>query len=296
MQASRPVLDRNQLGRYVAAVLAVVAFVCFYQPWVAASLPRAGQGDLTGMDLARGEAARRVDAATFGNRGGTGATPVPGAAIAGAGGLVLPTRIPTFAPGTGGLGQSASVATPVPPIAPGSAAPAAGAAGDLTLPTRVPTVAPAGAAGSGGAVPAGVAIATSAAATAQAAGTARAGGNAAAVTTADEQRDELPQMPLYGVPLAAAGLAIFAVIWDRLSEPRDRLFGKLWTIVLSAGGTLGVGYVLFKVATAPSNNNLLAPGAVTGAQWGLWAAFFAFLLSALSLAIAWTARPRPRVT
>src|SRR5438093_1350295 len=101
MQAGRTALDRNQLGRYVAAVLGVIAFACFYQPWVSASLPAAGESELTGIDLARGEAAKRVDAATFGKRGSPGATPAPGAAIGGAGGLVLPTRVPTFAPGTG---------------------------------------------------------------------------------------------------------------------------------------------------------------------------------------------------
>jgi hypothetical protein len=89
-------------------------------------------------------------------------------------------------------------------------------------------------------------------------------------------------------------LAIFAAIWDRLGDPRDRLFGKLWTIILSAGGTLVVGYVFFKVATAPSSNNLLAPGAAMGAQWGLLVALAAFLLSAVSLAVAWTAKVRPR--
>jgi hypothetical protein len=65
--------------------------------------------------------------------------------------------------------------------------------------------------------------------------------------------------------------------------------------VLSVGGALGAGYVLLKVLTAPANNNLLAPGAARGALWGLWGTFVAFALSAVSLAVAWTARAGTRV-
>src|SRR5690242_12479999 len=118
MQILRSAPDRNQLGRYVASLFGLIALICFYQPWVSASLPSVGDAALTGMDLARGEAARRVDEATFGKSvrpgasGAAGATVAPGSAI---GGLVLPTRIATVVPGA--------------------------VVGGLTVPTRVPTVA-----------------------------------------------------------------------------------------------------------------------------------------------------------
>jgi hypothetical protein len=267
MQATRPALDRNQLGRYLAALFGAVALVCFYQPWVAGTLPVVGESTLTGLDLAKGEASERVDQAAFGKSATSPGAPttVSGAA---SGGLTLPTRVPTVAAGTGTLGG-------------------------LTLPTRVPTVAAGGSTGfSAGA----------AATAASASGTS--GGPApstpvptvapAAASTAPDVPEHLPQVLLYGVPLAAAGIATFSLIWDRLQDPRDRLYGKWWTVLLSCGGALGVGYVLFKVSTAPGGNDLLAPGAVKSALWGLWGAFIAFLLSALSLAAAWTARGRPR--
>jgi hypothetical protein len=257
-------LTPNQIGRYVAALFGLIALGCFYQPWVSASLPNVGESVLTGMEIARGEAAERVDAASApaGVRPGPGATsaPVAGGAASGAtsGGLTLPTRVPTVAAG-------------------------AGASGGLVLPTRIATAGP-GAPGEG----AGVALATAAAATREAFSTAQARGGAAATTfTVERAPDKLPTLSLYLVPLAAAGLAIFAAIWDRLREPRDRLYGKIWTILLAAGGALGVGSVLYKIATAPSTNNLLAPGAVKAPLWGLWGTFLAFAIAAVSLAVAW---------
>jgi len=101
------------------------------------------------------------------------------------------------------------------------------------------------------------------------------------------QPDQLPQVALYGVPLAAIGITVFSLVWDRLRDMRDRRYGKWWTIFLAFGGTLGVAYVLFKVSTAPAGNDLLAPGSVKAAQWGLWATFLAFLGCAASITAAW---------
>lgn len=237
-------LDRRQLARSIASLAGALAFIFFYQPWVAASLPGASEGALTGVELARGVAGARADA---GRLAGTGIE------APGAGGLVLPTRI----------------ATPV------DSAGAGAGAGGLVLPTRQP---------------AGVEAATAAAATVMAVQTTQAGGSrapSAAATTTTAEPDRLPVGALFGVPLAAAGVAIFSAIWGRLSESRDRLYGQIWTVLLSLGGTFGAGYVLWQVATTPRPNDLLAPGEALGALWGLWATFLAFLLSAISLAAAW---------
>ena len=232
--------DRTRTGRLVAAAAGVLALVCFYQPWVAASLPAGEQRIITGADLARGAA--------------------EGGGSARGAGLALPTPIPTPAPPGTGAGS--------PP----------GSASDLALPTRQPS---------------GPEIATAAAATVVAVQTAQAGGRAAAPAATASEPDRLPRSSLYALPLAAAGAAIFAAIWGRLRDPRDRLYGKLWTVLLSVGGTLGVGYVLLKVATAPQPNDLLGPGNVRGAHWGLWATFVAFLVCAISLGVAWSRPSRP---
>jgi hypothetical protein len=277
-------LERRQLARYAGACCALVALVCFYQPWVSASLPNGGESVLTGIELARGEAGRRAGEA--GARSG----------LAGTRGLALPTRMPTAAAG------SLTLPTPVAGTAPGGAG-----AGSLTLPTRIPTVAPGAPAAGAGAdqsdltlptrQPAGAAIATQAAATAQAIQTAQAGASitGAGAAIIEERPDQLPQTLLYGVPLAAIGIAVFSLLWGHLREARDRLFCQLWTILLSTGGAAGAGYVLAKVATAPRPNDLLGPGEVRGAQWGLWATLVAFLLAALCLAVAWR-RPRRAMT
>ncbi|HEX2186785.1 MAG TPA: hypothetical protein VHN78_14905, partial [Chloroflexota bacterium] len=123
-------LDRVDAGRYLAALAGVVALLCFYAPWVAASLPGAGEGVLSGAELAGGAAAQRAGSSA----GDAAARPGAGAA---SGGLVLPTRQPTVTP----AGQAA-----------GAGGAQAGAAGGLVLPTRLPTVAPSDGAGGGAAV------------------------------------------------------------------------------------------------------------------------------------------------
>ena len=295
MQATSTALDRNQLGRYLAALFGVVALICFYQPWVSGTLPAVGTSTLRGIDLARGEAARLTDEATFGKSAPAAGQAGGASSAAGAntGGLTLPTRVPTIAAGSnvGGLTLPTRVPTVAagggigaPASAGGVGAAGAGAAGvapgsnvgGLTLPTRVPTVAP-------GSTPVPVTGA------APGTGTLEIGRQ---VTSAEP--DKLPQASLYGIPLAAAGVAIFCLIWGRLADARDRRYGMWWTILLSVGGTLGAGYVLYKIATAPGDNQLLAPGTATSVQWGLWGAFMGFLLSAICLAVAWTASTQRR--
>ncbi|HEX2036513.1 MAG TPA: hypothetical protein VHS99_20200 [Chloroflexota bacterium] len=255
-------LDRVDAGRYLAALAGVVALLCFYAPWVAASLPGAGEGVLSGAELAGGAAAQRAGSSA----GDAAARPGPATGAA-SGGLVLPTRQPTVTP----AGQAA-----------GAGGAQAGAAGGLVLPTRLPTVAPSDGAGGG------AAVATSAAATAVAVQTARPAGPAP-LEAAPAGPAALPTLILYAVPLAGAGLAILAAIWGRFTERRDRLYGQLWTLLLSAGGALGAGSLLYQVLSAPQPNDLLAPGEVRGAQWGLWGTLVAFTVAALSLVAAWTA-------
>jgi len=278
----------------------LVALVLFYQPWVSASLNTAGDSTLTGIDLARGEANRRVDRAVFGTR-------VPGAstggssgaatgAISGSGGLTLPTRVPTIAAGgTAGFGTSPGVvaqptAVPAAPAAQ-AAAPVSGSGG-LVLPTRVPTVAPGGTSGFGSS--AGVASQPTAAAAATAAAAGRISG--AAVEPKDPVAPPtLPKFWLHLVPLAALGLATFPVIWDRLTETRDRRFGRIWTLLLAYGGALGLGRVVYLVATAGTGNLLMGQsvGAVKSGEPALWGTFIAFVLSALLLTVAWFLTPTP---
>jgi len=280
----------NQISRVLAALFGALALIGFFQPWVSASLPGIGESVFTGREIAGGSAADRVDAASVSLVGVGGA----GAGGGSLGGLVLPTRQPTTVPGAsaGGLVLPTRIATAAPAPAAGGAAAGAGAAvGGLVLPTRIATAAPG--TGSG----AGVVVATAAAATAQAFSTAQAGGQAVRATTAQESApDRLPNLPLYLVPLAAAGLAIFAALWGRFTDPKDRLYGKVWTILLAAGGALGVGSVLYKVVTAQAANNLLAPGDVTAAMWGIWATFLGFLLAGCCLVVAWLASLTPART
>lgn len=291
MAVQRLALTRNHVGRYVAAACGLVALALFYQPWVSATLPGVGEQTLSGLHLAEGEAAQRVDRALFGSlaAGGTGAPSdssgqaagqaAPGAG-ASVGGLVMPTRIPTVAAGGAGAAGAAGAA--------GSGL----ATGGLVLPTRIPTVTPpaSGQFSTGSApAPAGAASGASGATGGQLAG----GGAANTVLEAGRQitreqgPDRLPQFPLYLMPLAGLGLAAFSIIWDRLYEPRDRLFGRLWTLLLAYGGMLGAGYVLVKSVTAAAGNDLLGPGEVTGAAGALWGVFIAFLLGAISITIAW---------
>jgi hypothetical protein len=280
-------LTRNRAGRYVAAVCGVVAVLLFPQPWVRASLHGIGEVTLSGLQLARHEAATRVDAVQFGpasrpatSAGTPGTAGTAGAgssAGAGSGGLTLPTRVPTVAAGSGGLTLPTRVPTvaagTVPGSVPaqnpaGSAAGGAGAAGGLTLPTRVPTVAPGQAAQPAPHQPAPA--------------TASSGTEPAAPVT-------LPQFSLYFLLAAAAGLAIFPLVWERQVTERDRRFGTLWTLVVSYGGALWSGSILYTVLTAPPGNALVGPGVggTTGAEPALWLLCIAFVLGALSLTGAW---------
>src|SRR5947209_6212736 len=127
MQVTRPLLDQNRVGRYLAALFGVVALVCFYQPWVSASLPAIGESTLTGVAIARGEASARVDEASFGkgsafaaaSAGGTGAGTGAGAAAGlSSGGLTLPTRQPTVAAGAAGSFSAPVGAPAAAPVAP----------------------------------------------------------------------------------------------------------------------------------------------------------------------------------
>jgi hypothetical protein len=137
----------------------------------------------------------------------------------------------------------------------------------------------------------GIAIATSAAATRTAFEDQRAAGGAqAAVISEDVRPDALPGLILFGVPLAAAGVAVFAAVWSRLETAQDRRYGKAWTLIFACGGLLAAGWVLVKVTTAPQPNDLLAPGDAGGALWGLWGTVIAFAVATVSLVVAWTAR------
>ena len=281
-------LSRNHVLRYVAAIGGLIALVTFYMPWVRADLNSIGSTPLSGIEIARGDASNRVDVAVFGGAafGGTGAsTGASGTGSASAsspastGGLVLPTRQPTAVSSS----QSSSQVI-----------------GGLTLPTRVPTAA-AGSAGAsqvvggaltGAALPTAVATATPISNAALSSGVPVA---AAAPAPEPPRPETLPQLTLYFVPLMALGLIAFPIIWHRLVDPRDRAYGKAWTLILSLGGTLWIGYLLYKVMTAPAGNSLIGPGVggVTGAEPGLWATFIGFLLAAVCLVLAWLSPTPP---
>jgi hypothetical protein len=293
-------LSRNYVLRYVAAVSGLVALIGFYQPWVRADLNGIGAAPLSGIELARNDASTRVDNALFGPgaRAGSGAPAAAGAAgssgaaggagsassvanSSGTGGLVLPTRQPTAVSSS----QSSSQVI-----------------GGLTLPTRVPTAA-AGSAGAsqivGGALTGSNATPVTADATATPLMNAALVGGAPVVAAAPAPEppppDTLPKVSLYLVPLMALGIVAFSFIWDRLTDPRDRRNGKVWTLILSLGGTAWIGALLVKVLRAPSDNVLIGPGVggVTGAEPALWATFLGFLLAAVCLVWAWLSPTPP---
>jgi hypothetical protein len=291
--------SRHQLLRYAAALCGVMALILFYQPWLDASLNVAGDAALNGMELARGDASHRVNTAIFGGRGTTVA---PGAAGAvSPGGVTLPTRIPTIAAGGGasssGFGSTSGAtgattgAAAQPTTAPLSVP------GGVVIPTRVPTVAPGGGSGFG----------TTAGAAAQQTPLATAVGAAAAArpAAAPPAPTVLPTFWFYAIPLAALGLATMPVVWDRFTDQRDRRYGRIWTLLLSYGGALFLGYVLWRVASAPATNALLGQGvgSVRSALPALWGSFAAFLMAAVCLTIVWLmpsppapdpyGRPRP---
>ena len=287
-------LSRNHVLRYVAALAGLLALVGFYQPWVRANLSGIGAVPLSGVELARGDASDRVDRALFGGASGavpSGAPPAAGSAssagtsgaagLSGSGGLVLPTRQPTASAGS----QSSSQVI-----------------GGLTLPTRVPTAA-AGSAGAsqvvGGALTGAPAQTTSVAATATPIINAALSGGAPVAAAAPPPEppppDTLPKVSLYAVPLMALGIIAFSIVWDRLSDPRDRRNGKAWTMILSLGGAAWLGAILLKVLRAPSDNVLIGPGVggVSAAEPGLWLAFAGFLVAAVCLILAWLSPSPP---
>lgn len=132
-------MQAHDATRVVAVVGGVLGLGLFYQPWVEGKIPGiSAPVALTGLDIAAGRAREMADAASIPPpRAGT--APVSGGAAAppaSSGNLVLPTRVPTFAPGSQGSSLSAPVqATP-------TTGTASGGSGGLTLPTRVPTFAP----------------------------------------------------------------------------------------------------------------------------------------------------------
>lgn len=286
-------LTRHHVLRYAAAVVGLIPLLLFYQPWVDASLTAAGETQLSGVEMARGDAQRRVDRAVF---GGGGQAPVAGAAAAAGaatGGLALPTRRPTVAAGAGAGGATSGglvLPTRQPTVAPASGAAARGAGG-LTLPTRVPTVAPGSGAATGGFGSVGaVALPSPGATVARPAAT---GG--ASPPPAPSAPITLPKRVLYVIPLAALGIMIFSVIWDRLSDPRDRRYGRAWTLLCSYGGALLTGYVVWRIVRAGSDNVLLGEGvgSVQAALPALWGTLVSFSIAALCLSLAWLSPAPP---
>ena len=271
-------LSRNYVLRYFAAVGGLIALLSFNQPYVRADLNAIGDSALTGLELARGDAANRVDVAVFGKARPGGAPAVPGAAAGGSasagatpaaggasaagaslGGLVLPTRQPTAAAGAGSLSASQL---------------GAAQAGPQTSPTGVlATATPLANAALPGGVPA----------------------VAAASAPEPPKPETLPQFTLYFVPLMGLGLFGLSLVWHRLTDLNDRRNGKVWTLILSLGGTAWIGSLLYKIATAPAANSLIGPGvgSVKAAEPALWATFFGFLLAGVCLILAWLSPTPP---
>ena len=274
-------VSRHQLLRYVAALCGLVALILFFQPWVDAALNTAGDASLNGIELARGDASHRVNAAIFGGRT-TGSSASGAAPAIAPGGLVLPTRIPTVAPGGSsagsGFGTTSGAAGTAGAAQPTTAAIAA--PGGVVIPTRIPTVAPGGSSGFG--TTAGAAAQQTPLATA-------AGGGASRAAPAPAAPPVLPTFWFYVIPFAALGLATMPVVWDRFTDQRDRRYGRIWTLLLSYGGTAFLGYVLWRIATAPAANSLLGPGvgAVRSALPALWGTFAGFLAAAVLLTLVW---------
>ena len=290
-------LSRNHVLRYIAAAGGLISLLGFNQPWVRADLNSIGSTPLSGIELASNAAADRVDVAVFGGMtqsgaisgaaGGTSSGTSSGAAsssgagsAASTGGLTLPTRQPTAVTSSQGASQ---------------------VIGGLTLPTRVPTAA-AGSAGAsqvvGGALSGAAAQATVQATATPLSNAALSSGVpivAAEAALEPPPPDTLPKVSLYLVPLMALGIVAFSIIWDRLTDVGDRRNGKVWTLILSLGGTAWIGALLLKVLRAPADNVLIGPGVggVTGAEPALWATFLGFLLAAVCLVWAWLSPTPP---
>lgn len=282
-------MQAHDATRALAIVGGVIGLALFYQPWVSGNVSNVGPVSISGLGLAQEIAREMSDAASISPVTRPGAAPAaPGQAVA-VGGLVLPTRIPTVAPGASGAGAA------------GAAAPAVSG---LVLPTRIPTAVPAApvAPAAGGDLvlptrqPAGVVIATQAAATAQAAQTAQAGVPLGVAAQSSGVRpgsiaDDPPQLPaltLYSVPFAGAGIAIFGAIYGWMGDPKDRRNARLWTVLFAVIGALATANVSFVVATAPKANVLLGAGEATGVLWALWASIAAFTVAGISFFATWT--------
>lgn len=293
--AERFTITRNLVGRIIAAVCGVLVIALFYQPWLTARLAGIGDVPFTGSDLTHADTQLRVDLALRAARaqaapvaGASGAIPAARpAAPAASGGLTLPTRIPTVVAGgvapvapaaSGGL----SLPTRIPTVVPGAAAPAAApaASGGLTLPTRIPTVAPGSAASQPQGAPASTGFGN---------------GPQIGVQVKSVQPDRFPTTLLSIMPWVGLALAAFSLVWDRLTDRRDRLFGIWWTVLLAFGGAIWTGILLAKAVQAPIGNDLLGPGEILAANWGLWAIFLAFLIASVALAVAWTDRRHVRL-
>ena len=114
-------MQAHDATRVVAVVGGVLGLGLFYQPWVEGKIPGLpAPVALTGFDLAAGRAREMADAASI-PPPRAGAAPATGGAAgapAASGNLVLPTRVPTFAPGAQGNSLSApGLATPTPATA-----------------------------------------------------------------------------------------------------------------------------------------------------------------------------------
>lgn len=290
-------MQAHDATRVVAMVGGVLGLGLFYQPWVEGKVPGIpAPVALTGFDLAAGRSREMADAASI-PPPRAGAAPVAGgaaAAPASSGNLVMPTRVPTFAPGSQGSSLSApGQATPTPATAPA-------ASGGLTLPTRVPTFAP-GAQGNslsmpvpGSPTPGGAATrAPSAPAAGAPAGGSGLAAAAQATTSGDKPEPaQLPKLTLYAVPVAGFGVAAFTATFGLLRDPRDRRFAKWWTVLFGIIGAWAAGTVVSTVGGAEATNDLLAPGQATSVLWAAWGTVGSFVASVIGLAWTWVAMAR----
>lgn len=276
-------------ARTIAIAAGLLGTMMFYQPWIGGTVPGVGAVTFSADDLANGRARTLADAASApppraGSGGAAGAaTTRPELS----GGLALPTRVPTFAPGAiapttmPSAGErataGAAIATPTAPLP-----------GGLTLPTRVPTFAP------GSSAPTTMpSAAERAALVTPASGVSAAVAATATMTPPSPPPPKtLPKLTLFIVPLAGLGLAIFTAIHARLRDPRDLTFSRWWTVLLGAIGTYSTWNVISIITSASEPNNLLDPGQASVALWGAWGSMAAFAIGTISAATAWLYRQR----
>ena len=276
--------------RTIAVAAGLLGAVMFYQPWVSGTVPGVGVVSLSGYDLAQGRAQTIADEASAPpprTSGGStsGAAPAP---ASGAGGLAMPTRVPTFAPGSQGAGSLSAPGAPTTVATPAPPPPAA--SGGLALPTRVPTFAPGSQAPGSLSAPATPTVAAT-----TAAGTTAPGVVPTPLPIIERiEPAQLPKLTLYAVPLAGGGITIFTGVFGILRDPRDRRFARIWTILLGLLGIWTSSSVIWTIADATSPNNLLAPGEATAPLWAAWTCLVAFIAGTVALALAWTAREPSR--